>query len=202
MSAFLRWVVVSVAFLAQPLIAKDCGVHGELFPIEEEDLLGSLKNRWKSLSQEELEKMQSLVRDRYVSQLREPHLVEGPKDAKVYRCFYVDPTVCADQEIRDHEGHVIVSKGQCFNPLETIFHLDALLFFDGSNPKHLVWARSQHKIVKWVLTKGRPMETEEQENHPVYFDQFGVLVKKFGIRNLPAKVSQDGLKLKIEEFPL
>ena len=142
------------------------------------------------------------VRDQYVSRFNNPCSVEGLKEAKVYRSFYIDPTICTDQEIKDHEGHVIVSKGTCINPLESVFHLDALLFFDGSNPRHLEWARNQNQLVKWVLTKGKPMEVEEKESHPVYFDQFGVLVKKFGIKHLPARVSKDGLKLKIEEFPI
>lgn len=208
MAAFLKWIEVGLMgwlcglSAMKTLEAKDLGTYGHLFPIEEEDLLQMLKNKVNHLSKEELEKVQHHVQRHYSSQFHNPLPVPGLKDATVYRVFYVDPTVCVDQEIKDHEGKLVVAKGKCSNPLETVVPLDALLFFDASNPLHVEWAKTQNQLVKWVLTKGKPLEFEERENHPVYFDQFGTLVKKFGIQHLPAKVSQEGLKLKIEEFSL
>ena len=35
---------------------------------------------------------------------------------------------------------------------------------------------------------------------PVYFDQHGQLVERLGIRHLPALVSQDGKRLRIDEI--
>jgi conjugal transfer pilus assembly protein TraW len=35
-----------------------------------------------------------------------------------------------------------------------------------------------------------------------YFDQGGKLIKKFGITQVPARVSQDGNRLKVEELLL
>ena len=194
---FIGWL-----YMIHSLEAKNLGNYGQLFPIEEEDLLKVLKDQVKDLSKEELEVVQNKVRSHYSSQLQNPLPVQGLKDAKVYRVFYVDLTLCVDRDIKDHKGELIVPKGKCINPLETIVHLDALLFFDGCNSQHIEWAKRHNQLVKWVLVKGKPLELEEKENYPVYFDQFGVLVKKFGIEHLPAKVSQEGLKLKVEEFPL
>jgi conjugal transfer pilus assembly protein TraW len=197
----IGWVY-GLSAMIHSLEAKDLGSYGHLFLIEEEDLLKVLKNKVSDLSKEELSTVQSKVQSYYFSQFQNPMPVQGLKDAEVYRVFYVDPILCADQEIKDHEGKLVVSKDKCINPLEIIVHLDALLFFDASNPQHVEWAKTQYQLVKWVLTKGKPLEVEERENHPVYFDQFGALVKKFGIEHLPAKISQEGLQLKVEEFPL
>jgi conjugal transfer pilus assembly protein TraW len=37
---------------------------------------------------------------------------------------------------------------------------------------------------------------------PVYFDQQGSLIRRFGIRQVPALVSQEGLRLRIDEVAL
>ena len=209
MATFLKWIktgfigwLYSLSAMMNALEAKDLGIYGHVFPIEEEDLLKVLKDKVNELSKEELEAVRNKVQSHYCSQFHNPQPIQGLKDATVYRVFYVDPTICSDRDIRDHEGKVVVPKGKCINPLETVVHLDALLFFDASNPQHVEWAKTQNQLVKWVLVKGKPFELEEKENHPVYFDQFGTLVKKFGITYLPTKVSQEGLQLKIEEFPL
>jgi conjugal transfer pilus assembly protein TraW len=209
MATFLKWIkagfigwLYSLSAMMNTLEAKDLGIYGHVFPIEEEDLLKVFKDKVNELSKEELETVRNKVKSHYCSQFQNPQPIQGLKDATVYRVFYVDPTICSDRDIRGHEGKVVVPKGKCINPLETVVHLDALLFFDASNPQHVEWAKTQNQLVKWVLVKGKPFELEEKENHPVYFDQFGTLVKKFGITYLPAKVSQEGLQLKIEEFPL
>lgn len=209
MATFLKWIktgfigwLYSLSAMMNALEAKDLGTYGHVFPIEEEDLLKVLKDKVNEFSKEELEAVRSKVQSHYCSQFQNPQPIQGLKDATVYRVFYVDPTICSDRDIRDHEGKVVVPKGKCINPLETVVHLDALLFFDASNPQHVEWVKTQNQLVKWVLVKGKPFELEEKEDHPVYFDQFGTLVKKFGITYLPAKVSQEGLQLKIEEFPL
>ena len=188
--------------MAKSLEAEDLGIHGHVFQIEEEDLLESLKSRVGKLSVEEIEIMNKSVRDHYISQMQSPPPIQGLKPAQSYRVFYFDPTICTNQDILDHEGKVIVPKGKCYNPLDNILHLDALLFFDATDETQVKWARSQNQLVKWVLTKGKPIDLEEKENRAVYFDQFGVLIKRFGIQNLPAKVSREGTYLKIEEFLL
>ena len=47
-----------------------------------------------------------------------------------------------------------------------------------------------------------PFKLEEQKNRPVYFDQNGFLIDKFKLEHIPARLSQDGLLLKIEEVSL
>lgn len=202
MAVILTRGLLCLFFLTSALEAKDLGIHGHVFRIEEDDLLEWLKNKTQSLSKEEEEAVKIKLQNHFVSQIRNPVVHSHLKEAEVYQVKYMDPTICAEQDILNHLGEVIVRKGTCINPLENIQHLDALLFFDASNAQHLEWAKQQNQLVKWVLTKGQPLEIEEKENQPVYFDQFGFLVDKFGLQHLPAKVSKDGLKLKIEEIPV
>ena len=37
---------------------------------------------------------------------------------------------------------------------------------------------------------------------PVYYDQHGLLTAKFGIRQVPALVSQEGMRLRIDELEI
>ncbi len=67
---------------------------------------------------------------------------------------------------------------------------EKLILIDGTKKEHLEWARSLRKGHKWVLVKGNPIELEKKHKIPIYFDQYGVLVKTFNIKNVPAKVSQ------------
>ena len=52
------------------------------------------------------------------------------------------------------------------------------------------------------LVKGKPLDLEAKEKLPTYFDQFGSLTHKLKIKHVPAKVTQEGLQLKIEEILL
>lgn len=191
-------LIVVLCAITLEISAKDLGVRGHIFEINEEDLIDFITKRLRSVELEEMKKMHAELVKKYKS----PVAVHGLQEATTYRTFYFDPTLCSNQDIRDHQGKEIVPKGHCINPLDSIVSLDALLFFDGSNARHLEWAKNQKNLVKWIITKGSPFHLEETENRPVYFDQFGSLVEKFGIRHLPAKVSRDGMRLKIEEIPV
>ncbi len=53
---------------------------------------------------------------------------------------------------------------------------------------------------KIVLIAGRPLDLEKKTGSSIYFDQAGVLTKKFNIAHVPAIVKQDGKYLKITEI--
>jgi conjugal transfer pilus assembly protein TraW len=48
--------------------------------------------------------------------------------------------------------------------------------------------------------KGAPLLLSEELKVPVYFDQSGLLTKKLGIHHVPALVTQEGMRLRIEEI--
>ena len=97
---------------------------------------------------------------------------------------------------------MIVSSGSRFNPLFVDSLPQDLLFIDGSNESHVKWAKEKGSSSRWILIKGKPLELEEQEGRPIYFDQSGFLTTKLEIKNIPARVTQENNQLKIEEIPL
>jgi conjugal transfer pilus assembly protein TraW len=205
MASFLKTVSVLFLLLSHVSVCvygKDFGVRGHVFKIEEEDLLQHIKERLRSFSEEEMRLLQDSIQTKYVQNMKQPKAVEGLKESEEYRCFYHDPTVCAHQDVRDQEGRVVVAKGTCVNPLKKNVMLESLLLFDATQEEHVTWAKEQDQDCDWVLVKGRPFDLEEEEKRPVYFDQFGALTKKFGVQQIPARLSVEGDRIKVEEIPI
>lgn len=189
------FVILVVLCLSVTLEARDFGTYGHTYPIQEQNILEYLHERLLSTTNEELE----LFSKKQIERIREPKALNLPY-ATSYRSFFYDPSITVKDDIKDHEGNIIVKRGTKHNPLDNCKLNNDLLFFDGTQESNILWANSIKGI--WILIKGKPIDLEEQERRSVYFDQFGYLTSKFGIKKIPAKVSQDGKLLKIEEFPL
>ena len=100
------------------------------------------------------------------------------------------------------DGKIIASAGELVNALDdpTIASACDLVFFDGSNEKHIQWAM-KHPKAKWILVKGAPLDLEDATDHVGFFDQGCLYCKQFGIEKVPAKVSVEGRRILIEEIP-
>jgi conjugal transfer pilus assembly protein TraW len=181
--------------------AEDHGVRGHLFSIQEQDLLEYLKHKLSALSAKDTQLFEEKIQQQYLNMAKEPKGIEIG-ESKEQRIYYFDPCITASKDIYDHQGSVIVSKGSRFNPLSVGSLPQDLLFIDGSNEFHVKWAKEQGASTRWITVKGKPLELEEQEERPIYFDQFGFLTTKLDIKNIPAKVTQENNQLKIEEIPL
>lgn len=201
MAPFLTYVYTLV-LLTGTLSAKDLGQYGALFSIKEEDFLQHIQRKLSALSSEQKSYLEKQLKDHYIALIEEPPAVEGLREASEYRTYTVDPSITVAVDITDHEGHMIVPQGTVLNPLTLCGLKEELLFLDGDQPSHLEWARQQSTPAKWILVKGKPLALQHTENHKIYFDQFGLLSRKFELLHIPAKVSQDGMRLKVEEIPL
>jgi conjugal transfer pilus assembly protein TraW len=202
MASFLKSLLLLGVCYEGFLLAKDFGSYGHTFPVQEENLITYMQSKVNNLSESELAAVNEQIKNQAINSFQEPKFIKGLEEASRYRLLYFDPTVCANQDILDHEGHVIVQKGTQVNPLIYTFLGNDYLFFDGSKESHIAWAKQQAPNAKWILVKGRPLNLEERERRPVFFDQFGIITQKLNIRHIPAKVSQEGQLLKIEEFPI
>ena len=172
----------------------DFGVQGIVYKIEEEDLLEYILAKTEKITlpnQEELRKKQ-------IETFKKPQRIEL-SEASENKVYFFDPTLCVQEDIKDNEGNIVVKKGTVFNPLKTVSLGQDLIFFDGTKKEHIEWAKKNSKA-KWILINGDPIELEKELNRPIYFDQSGAITKKLKIQNVPAKVSQKGLSLKIEEI--
>ena len=54
--------------------------------------------------------------------------------------------------------------------------------------------------VKVILTGGSYLDLMRRWQRPVFYDQQGNLTTKLGIRQVPALVTQDGRRLRIDEL--
>lgn len=189
--------------------AKDLGVYGEVFPVGEKSLIEVIQEKLQALKESgELENHQKAIAAKTKDKVMHPEPVAGLHKATKPRSFSYDPSIMVPYDLKDHEGQVFHHKGTKVNPLDTHAFKSPFLFLDGDDPDQVNWATKEHRLAgnshkpKIVLVKGAPFELSKQLNIPVYFDQSGALVKKFGIEQIPARVSQQDKVLFIEELIL
>jgi conjugal transfer pilus assembly protein TraW len=198
-------LAVLAAFCSQAL-AQDLGVAGPVYPIAERSLLSVIEERLEGLRDSgELARLEEDARRRFEGYVREPRGTKLPR-AVEYRVRHNDPSLTVPYAIVDHRGEVIHPEGTVINPLEHMTLSRKLLFFDGHDPDQIGWAHAIHAAApgrsKPILTRGSPVDLIDAWGTWVYFDQRGYLIDRFGIEALPAMVSQDGTRLRVEEFAL
>ncbi|MBX9620686.1 MAG: type-F conjugative transfer system protein TraW [Alphaproteobacteria bacterium] len=193
------------------LQAKDFGVRGKIAPIEEDDPLVLIQSKLKTMEERgELERHNRELQKKTRAAIERPKPVEGITRTTKAREFHYDPTYVVQEDLKDHQGRTIYSKGTRLNPLETVTFSQELLFFDGDDEDQIAFAKEKLKekpkeklaesSVKLILVKGAPIALSEELKVPVYFDQSGLLTKKLGIYHVPAFVTQEGMRLRIEEI--
>jgi len=179
--------------------SKDLGVYGEVFPIKENSLIDVLLKKMKTAQQSGLlEDLQKKLQEQTKTQLDESFERREAPRATQYRAFLYDPTLKLGSDLKDHQGKVFAKKGDTFNPLDQISWGDPLIFVDGHDLDQVQWALPQKG--KILLVRGHPIKQEELSKRPIYFDQQRLLSSKFKIKAYPAKVSQKGRVLLVEEF--
>jgi conjugal transfer pilus assembly protein TraW len=78
-----------------------------------------------------------------------------------------------------------------------------MVFIDGDDKLQVDWSiKNNPSNTKIILTNGAPFKLIEQHKRTFYFDQSGKLVKKFGISQIPARITQKAHMLQIEEILL
>jgi conjugal transfer pilus assembly protein TraW len=185
--------------------ARDLGVVGPVYPIIEPDLLQeiTLKLREKERSGQ-LAEMQVQAQRRAQARIHNPPPVEGLHKAQANRSWRFDPSVRFDEPVLDGQGRIVVPAGATANPLAVVRLSQTLLFFDGRDPAQVDRVRAEIAAtqgpVTAILVGGSPLALAQAWQRPVYFDQAGALVQRLGIRAVPARVTQDGRALLIQEF--
>ena len=197
------------AALILPGLARaiDLGTIGPVYPIKEPHLLDLIRERLETKQRSgELRKLEEQARTRGVDAVRHPVPVTGLKATEVARTFYYDPTFTLDRNVLDGKGNLLFASGTRKNPLEVVSLSKHLLFFDGRDKRQIQRAReliaSYGGRVKPILVGGSYVDLMTSWRIPVYYDQQGLLTRRFGIKQVPAIVSQEGLRLRIDEVVL
>jgi conjugal transfer pilus assembly protein TraW len=191
--------------LAGVVQAQDLGVIGPVYPIAEPSLLdvilASLRDAEASGA---LARLQRDTQSRVQREVETPTPVTGITRTTRPRTRYYDPSIVVSEAIRDADGKIIVPPGTRLNPLDTVSLSRPLLFIDARDTAQLARARQlldeRAGRVKLILTGGSYLDLMRRWQLPVYFDQHGHLTDKLGIRHVPAIVTQEGQRLRIDEL--
>ena len=194
-------LLAAAIMLPVPAAARDYGQQGTVWPIVEPDLLTQIHARLASLEKSgETARLNEELKRRTVARVNRPEPVAGLVAASATRRWRFDPTVTLERDIADDKGRVILAAGTRVNPLDTVRLREPLVFLDGDDAAQLAWAsRRFGSKAKLILVRGAPLALMKTRLRRFYFDQGGSLVKRFGIRAVPATVEQDGRALLVTE---
>ncbi|WP_114971330.1 type-F conjugative transfer system protein TraW [Rhodoferax ferrireducens] len=185
--------------------ATDLGVIGPTYEISEPHLLKMIEQRLREKERTgELKRLEEAAKARGVDAVTNPQPVAGIRTTQAARTFYMDPSFTLDRNILDAQGRLLFPAGTRKNPLEIVSLSKHLLFFDARDRRQVNRARellaTYQGKVKPILTGGSYLDLMKSWRIPVYYDQQGLLTRRFGIHQVPALVSQEGQRLRIDEL--
>ena len=187
--------------------SADLGTIGPTYGIREPHLLNFIEQRLRDKERSgELQRLMQEAQSRGIDAVKRPQPVAGLRATEGPRTFFVDPTFTLDRNVVDAQGRLLFAAGTRKNPLEVVSLSKRLLFFDARDPRQVARAReliaSYGGKVKPILTGGSYLDLMKAWRVTVYFDQQGTLTRRFGIRQVPALVSQEGQRLRVDEVGL
>ena len=186
--------------------AKDLGVQGALFPVNETDIMAFLAARLQAAKASgRADQLNRAFATRARQGLMRPPAVEGLVTTREPRSWLFDPTYVVPQDIVDQNGRVFAHAGQVVNPLAAMPGFDRVyVFIDGDDPRQVALGMAQLRRTgptrtRVILVKGSPVKLMRMEKTPLYFDQAGIMSTRFGLHQVPAVVVREGDKLRISE---
>ena len=196
-------LVFELLLVAPGARALDLGVIGPSYEISEPHLLQMIEQRLRAKERSgELKRLEDQARERGIATVRNPPPVAGLHSTEMARTFYFDPSFTLDRNILGPRGELLFVAGTRKNPLEVVPLSRHLLFFDGRDARQVGRARQLIGRIKPILVGGSYLELMKSWRIPVYFDQQGLLTRRLGIAQVPALVSQEGLRLRIDELEI
>lgn len=207
----IKWINAMFILLCMTAscFANDLGVIGEVYPIIEEDFLVFIQNRVATLQHNGgWSDIQDKMKLRAEEQADRPKPVSGLIPTTTERTWHYDPSITVPYDLKDDKGVIFAKAGTRVNPLSILSSKKMLFLYDADDPKQVAWAVNREKECatekemqrcQFVLVKGSIKSQATLFSRPVYFDQEGRLVKKFGIQHVPATVQTSGLVLVIRE---
>jgi conjugal transfer pilus assembly protein TraW len=206
MKYFEYFAFTSLSLLIASASAHELGTIGTVYPIGEESALDMIMKKLHQKERSgELKKLQQAAIDRSMANIKMMKAVDGITTATVRVQRLIDPTVTYTQAVKTDEGRIVIPSGAKINPLEVMTLSKSLVFFDGRDPDQCkavsrLVLKLKNKI-KPVLVAGSWFDLTKSWKTQVYFDQKGILAKRFGIQAVPTVISQQGSSLLLEEIP-
>ncbi len=199
-------VLAAITLLVSPPShARDLGVIGPVYAITEPSLIEVIQARLREMQANGgLERLQRESQARIRREVEQPAPVAGITRTTRARSFHFDPSIEVPYPITDADGRVIVAPGTRVNPLEVVSLSRPLLFIDARDTAQLNQAQrmlaERKGQMKLILTGGSYLDLMRRWKLAVFYDQQGHLTTQLGIRHVPALVTQDGKRLRIDEL--
>lgn len=196
-------LAVSILFSSVTL-AKEFGVQGEQYAVDEESFTTTIINELKRKEANgDLDKFNQDMANQTRQRINRPKVVNHLNVAVNYRTFLVDISKRLEQDVV-YNGKVQHKAGEMINPLMYKPYTKHLLFIDGDRAAEVQYALDYAKEhpSKIILTSGSPVELMKKYQVPFKFAQSTVMVDTFHLSVTPSVVYQDGNRMRVEEIPL
>lgn len=197
--------LICLSVLPTVPLASDLGAIGPTYEIAERDLIEVMKERFRRLEQTgEMRKLEERYKAKVVEGVERPRPIPGITATQTARTFFVDPTWTLDRNVVDEKGQVLFPAGTRVNPLDYAPLTQTLLFFDQREQSQVAFAKrflsEAKRRVKPILVGGEPLKLMRQWKREVFYDQGGALSRKLLLKQVPALITQDGNRLRIDEI--
>ncbi len=196
----------AAALLPTVTIAHDLGTQGTTFDIIELDLLKMMSKKLHAAQADgSLDRLNHDFAERAQKKIINPPAVLGVTDTTKPRTWLYDPSIIVPQDYADQNGQVFAHKGDKINPLERVpSYNEVLVFINGKDPAQVKFAMAEKRKlgaerVRLILTNGSAIDLNRKNTTMFYFDQQGILTRKFGITQVPATVIRENNLLRISE---
>lgn len=199
--------IVVFALSTLTTIAGSLGAIGPTYQIKEPDMLDWIEARVKAkVDSGEVLRYQKQQTEKIKQKLMNPAPLKSVSKAIRNNSFFFDPTFLVEENVTDDKGRILVPAGTTINPLDRVALTRPLIFFDATDPAQVEFAKKKLDslvgLAEPILVAGSYFDLMKKWQITVYFDQQAALIRKFGIRHVPAVVSQDGKRLRIDEIAL
>ena len=193
-------------FATVPARAQDLGVIGPVYPIAEPNLLEVILGKLRAAGEDgTLARLQRESLARVRRGVEDPAPVAGLARTRQPRALPPRPEHrrAGGHPRRRRAGHRAAGHGGQ-SARHRVALSQALLFIDARDREQVARARKlideRQGKVKVILTGGSYLDLMRRWQRPVFYDQQGNLTTKLGIRQVPALVTQDGRRLRIDEL--
>ncbi len=175
--------------------AHDLGAFGKTYPITEPDFLAEIQDIAKQkMANGEWKRLEVDARERGKRYFERPPAVTGLRTATKGRVRRFDPSISLSENIRDADGRLLFAAGTTVNPADIAPFPGALIYLNGDDKRQVALAEKLVKqkgdALRVILVDGSPAELMRQWERPVYFDQAGAGVRRFGLDTVPVLIIQ------------
>jgi conjugal transfer pilus assembly protein TraW len=191
----MRGLMVVLLLMPGLSPAHDLGAFGKTYPIAEPDFLVEIQAiAQQKLANGEWKRLEVEARERGKHYFERPPAVTGLRTATKGRARRFDPSITLSEDIRDADGRFLFAAGTSVNPADIAPFPGALLYLNGDDKRQVALAdklvKQKGDALKVILVDGSPAELMRKWARPVYFDQAGAGVRRFGLDTVPALITQ------------